>query len=132
MPSRAHKLPRAQNPAGQTSTTHVPAAHVLLEYRTVIAADASRPPAGAAPSVIFLCTTATVGGTERVVVGLAREFKTRGWRVRALFPRASASASFEEWVREQHIDYELTTAIQAWRDLPAQGPFHAFPPHPGS
>ncbi len=45
--------------------------------------------AGAEPRrrrLLILCTCSHIGGVERIVLGLSRQFSDRGWEVETVFP----------------------------------------------
>lgn len=75
--------------------------------------------------VAFLSTASNIGGMERVVCGLAREFTTRGWSVQPVFPQSAKSEALLRWCRDQgvtamaHPSVLDADAKHRWRDVRA-------------
>lgn len=63
------------------------------------------------PSVAFLSTADAVGGMERIVCGLSRQFTRRQWQVRTLFPHTDRSEILLKWCAEQGVSAETNEAI---------------------
>lgn len=61
--------------------------------------------------VMFLTTSAYVGGQERIACGLSRAFKQRGWTVRSVFPDGPTRDMFLKWCREQGVEAETSPAL---------------------
>ena len=73
---------------------------------------------------------ANIGGMERMVCGLAREFDQRGWKVRSVFPQEPGSPALLQWCADQGVAAEadpevvvdLLTAPFFYRRLVAHRP----------
>lgn len=65
----------------------------------------------AARKVAFLTTADNLGGMERVVCGLSRQFSSRGWEVRTLFPQSSRVRPLLQWAQELGVDAEAHPAL---------------------
>jgi len=61
--------------------------------------------------VMFLTTSAYVGGQERIACGLSRAFVERGWTVRSIFPDGPTRDMFLKWCREQGVQAETSPAL---------------------
>jgi len=61
--------------------------------------------------LLILTTKAQIGGMERIACGLAREFTTRGWQVRAAFPKRTSNEAFLKWCREQGVAAEAAPEL---------------------
>lgn len=59
-----------------------------------------------APRVLLLSTAGAIGGTERVVLSLARQFSARGVDVRAIFPKSADAGSLIAWARDEGVAAE--------------------------
>ncbi len=55
------------------------------------------------PRLLLLCTAGTIGGTERVVLSLARQFASRGVDVRAIFPGSPTAGPLIAWARDEGV-----------------------------
>lgn len=64
------------------------------------------------PKVLFVTTSDSIGGMGRVSLDLARNFATRGWRVRAVFPDTAKSPALVEWARRQGAHAEAHSAVR--------------------
>jgi glycosyltransferase involved in cell wall biosynthesis len=73
--------------------------------------------------VMLISTAANVGGMERIVCGLARQFAQRGRRVHTVFPASGDSTSLLEWCREQGVPAAIddrvldAAAPHSWRGV---------------
>lgn len=56
--------------------------------------------------LLLLSTAGTIGGTERVVLSLARQFSARGADVRAIFPQSANAGPLIAWARDEGVDAE--------------------------
>lgn len=80
-------------------------------------------------NLLLLATSNGIGGTERVVCGLARELKNRQWQVRAVFPEWPESPKLLPWCQEQNVQAEQSPALldiaseHSWRDMLALSRF---------
>ena len=64
------------------------------------------------PKLLLLSTAGGgIGGTERVVISLARAFTARGWSVRAVFPDTATSAAVVHWASDQGVSSETQIAL---------------------
>jgi glycosyltransferase involved in cell wall biosynthesis len=61
--------------------------------------------------LLLLSTAGNIGGTERVVLTLAREFTRRGWHADAIFAPDPASESMLAWARTQGVEAETHPAV---------------------
>ena len=80
--------------------------------------EGSRQPKAHKPRLLLVCTNQGVGGMERVVLPLSRQFVMRGWTVRTVFPDFLDEAERERW-----LAWALPQAegIEFSRALPAPG-----------
>ncbi len=81
---------------------------------------------GRRKKLLILMTGHDIGGVERTVTDLAREFKARGWDVRAVFaqpPDEAKRSTLLEWCRSQGVEAETSPALisalspHSWRDV---------------
>src|SRR5579883_1817779 len=49
--------------------------------------------------ILILCTCDGLAGTERMVIGVSRQLKDRGWDVRTAFPGTDRCNAVLEWAR---------------------------------
>ena len=63
------------------------------------------------PKLLLLSTANSVGGMERIVCSLSREFTSRNWNVRTIFPRSKRDDVLLEWCREQDVVAETKSAL---------------------
>lgn len=61
--------------------------------------------------VLFLTTADNIGGMERVVCSLARQFAGRGWPVQTVFPEGGNRDALLEWCRAQGVDAQTSPAL---------------------
>jgi glycosyltransferase involved in cell wall biosynthesis len=62
--------------------------------------------------LLLLCTAGSIGGTERVVLSLARQFARRGWHVRAIFAEDIDRDALLEWAHRQGVQAETHRAVK--------------------
>lgn len=62
-------------------------------------------------NLLLLTTAANIGGMERMVCGLAREFDQRGWAVRTIFPQEAGSPALLKWCADQGVPAEAHPAV---------------------
>lgn len=55
------------------------------------------------PNVSFLTTADSIGGMERIVCGLSREFHARNWNVQTVFPHTTKRDALLQWCTEQGV-----------------------------
>jgi glycosyltransferase involved in cell wall biosynthesis len=63
------------------------------------------------PKLLLLSTAYSIGGMERIVCGLSREFSSRNWKVRTIFPKSNRDNVLLEWCREQCVPAETNSAL---------------------
>lgn len=63
------------------------------------------------PRLLLLSTSGVIGGAERMVVNLAREFQARQWSVRTIFTRTAQSDALLDWCRDQGVVAETHPAV---------------------
>jgi len=63
------------------------------------------------PTIELLSTADNIGGMERVICGLAREFTARGCTVRTVFPDTPKRAALLNWCAEQGVTAETSPAL---------------------
>ena len=61
--------------------------------------------------ILLLSTGGSVGGTERIVINLARQLQANGFYVRTVFPKTANNAVFLSWVHDQGVPVETSSAI---------------------
>lgn len=61
--------------------------------------------------LLLLCTAGSIGGTERVVLSLARQFMARGWHVRTIFADDVDREALLAWTSGQGIEAETSHAV---------------------
>lgn len=61
--------------------------------------------------LLLLSTASSIGGMERIICGLAREFSGRDWDVRTVFPPADNRVALLEWCRRQGVAAETNPAV---------------------
>jgi len=78
------------------------------------------------PKVLFVTTSDSIGGMGRTALDLARNFATRGWRVRAVFPDTARSPALVEWARSQGARAEANPAVRDIVDAHRLGDMRAL------
>lgn len=58
-----------------------------------------------------MTTADNIGGMERIVCGLAREFAARRWATRIVFPQSEKSARLLSWCRDQGVEAETSSSL---------------------
>lgn len=61
--------------------------------------------------LLLISTASNIGGMERIICGLAREFTAREWQVQTVFPPAPNGDALLEWCRQQGVVAEINPAI---------------------
>lgn len=61
--------------------------------------------------LLVLTTSDAVGGMQRVVAGLVRQFCERGVDVRSVFPRSPASGALLAWMDREGVPAEVSDAL---------------------
>lgn len=62
--------------------------------------------------LLLLCTNGGIGGTERVVLNLARGLKNLPFHVRTVFPTQDDIQPMQEWYRQEGVEIELTESLR--------------------
>lgn len=61
--------------------------------------------------VLFLVTADDIGGMQRVVIGLARQYGTLGWLAKSVFPHSPKRELLLAWAQRQGVTAEATPAL---------------------
>lgn len=61
--------------------------------------------------VLFLSAADNIGGMERIVCGLSRQFVLKGWDVRTVFPKTTKSEALLRWCCTQGVEAEANPAM---------------------
>lgn len=61
--------------------------------------------------ILLLTTSDAIGGMQRIVFSLARQFAARGNDVQAVFPESADSPAFLAWARDHGVDAEVSAAL---------------------
>ncbi len=75
------------------------------------------------PKLVLLSTASSIGGMERIVCGLSREFTSRNWDVRTIFPKSERDNALLNWSRAQGVYAEISTSLldaadtHTWNDI---------------
>jgi glycosyltransferase involved in cell wall biosynthesis len=75
------------------------------------------------PKLVLLSTASSIGGMERIVCGLSREFTSRNWDVRTIFPKSERDKALLNWSRYQGVEVETNPSLidaadtHTWNDM---------------
>lgn len=61
--------------------------------------------------VLLLSASDKIGGAERIVCTLARQFAARDWRVQTVYPQNSNSAELLAWCRAQGVEAQANSSL---------------------
>lgn len=81
-----------------------------------------KPKSSAKPRILLLTTADNIGGMERVVCSLARQFGARGWPVQTVFPEGANRDALLAWCGAQGVDAQTSPALlnaaasHTWQD----------------
>lgn len=70
-----------------------------------------KPKSSAKPRILLLTTADNIGGMERVVCGLARQFTRRGWPTQTVFPEGGNKDALLAWCAAQGVDAQTSPAV---------------------
>lgn len=68
------------------------------------------------PRALLLCTTNTIGGTEQVVLALARHLSDDGFETTVAFPADPPCGALLEWASERGVHAIAHPAVPYWED----------------